>query len=95
MLAYSSSDLILEPFTGLVFELTPGQSTQLAGLQQLYFRDIEEVAARYRILPQHPDKLDACFQVRIVGSRGGNRLPLNVAARRIRLHIDAEQVDGI
>ncbi|MGJ3230851.1 MAG: BCD family MFS transporter [Oceanicaulis sp.] len=33
MLAYSSSDLILEPFTGLVFELTPGQSTQLAGLQ--------------------------------------------------------------
>lgn len=33
MLAYSSSDLILEPFTGLVFELTPGQSTQLAGVQ--------------------------------------------------------------
>lgn len=33
MLAYSSSDLILEPFTGLVFGLTPGQSTQLAGLQ--------------------------------------------------------------
>jgi len=33
MLAYSSSDLILEPFTGLVFGLTPGQSTQLAGMQ--------------------------------------------------------------
>jgi BCD family chlorophyll transporter-like MFS transporter len=33
MLAYSSSDLILEPFTGLVFDLTPGQSTQLAGVQ--------------------------------------------------------------
>lgn len=33
MLAYSSSDLILEPFTGLVFGLTPGQSTQLAGVQ--------------------------------------------------------------
>ena len=33
MLAYSSSDLILEPFTGLVFGLTTGESTQLAGLQ--------------------------------------------------------------
>ncbi|MFW6300675.1 MAG: PucC family protein, partial [Oceanicaulis sp.] len=33
MLAYSSSDLILEPFTGTVFELSVGQSTQLAGMQ--------------------------------------------------------------
>lgn len=33
MLAYSSSDLILEPFTGIVFGLTPGESTQLAGMQ--------------------------------------------------------------
>jgi BCD family chlorophyll transporter-like MFS transporter len=33
MLAYSAQDLILEPFAGTVFGYTPGQSTQLAGLQ--------------------------------------------------------------
>lgn len=33
MLAYSMQDLILEPFGGLVFEMTPGESTQLAGVQ--------------------------------------------------------------
>ena len=35
MLAYSTQDLILEPFGGLVFGLTPGQSTQLAGMQNV------------------------------------------------------------
>lgn len=33
MLAYSAQDLILEPFAGLVFDLTPGQTTQLSGVQ--------------------------------------------------------------
>lgn len=33
MLAYSMQDLILEPFAGLVFGFTPGQSTQLSGVQ--------------------------------------------------------------
>lgn len=33
MLAYSAQDLILEPFAGTVFGLTPGESTRLAGLQ--------------------------------------------------------------
>ena len=33
MLAYSMQDLILEPFAGLVFAFTPGQSTQLSSLQ--------------------------------------------------------------
>lgn len=33
MLAYSSQDLILEPFAGEVFGYTPGQSTSLSGLQ--------------------------------------------------------------
>jgi len=33
MLAYSTQDLILEPFSGLVFAMTPGESTQLAGMQ--------------------------------------------------------------
>ena len=33
MLAYSAQDLILEPFAGTVFGLTPGQSTKLAGVQ--------------------------------------------------------------
>jgi BCD family chlorophyll transporter-like MFS transporter len=33
MLAYSAQDLILEPFAGSVFGFTPGQSTQLAGVQ--------------------------------------------------------------
>ncbi len=33
MLAYSMQDLILEPFAGFVFDMTPGESTQLAGVQ--------------------------------------------------------------
>lgn len=33
MLAYSAQDLILEPFAGTVFAMSPGQSTQLASLQ--------------------------------------------------------------
>ena len=33
MLAYSMQDLILEPFGGLLFSLTPGQTTSLSGLQ--------------------------------------------------------------
>jgi len=32
MLAYSAQDLILEPFAGAVFGMTPGQSTQLSGM---------------------------------------------------------------
>jgi BCD family chlorophyll transporter-like MFS transporter len=33
MLAYSAQDLILEPFAGIVFGLTPGQSTRLSAIQ--------------------------------------------------------------
>ncbi len=33
MLAYSMQDMILEPFAGLLFNFTPGQSTQLSGTQ--------------------------------------------------------------
>lgn len=33
MLAYSAQDLILEPFAGIVFSMTPGESTQLSGMQ--------------------------------------------------------------
>lgn len=33
MLAYNSQDLILEPFAGIVFGMTPGESTQLGGVQ--------------------------------------------------------------
>ena len=33
MLAYSAQDLILEPFAGLVFHYTPGESTSLSGVQ--------------------------------------------------------------
>ena len=32
MLAYSMQDLILEPFAGFIFKMTPGESTQLSGL---------------------------------------------------------------
>lgn len=35
MLAYSAQDMILEPFAGLVFDYTPGQSTHLSSLQHL------------------------------------------------------------
>ena len=33
MLAYSAQELILEPFAGALFAMTPGQTTQLAGMQ--------------------------------------------------------------
>lgn len=33
MLAYSAQDLILEPFAGLVFGMSPGETTTLSGLQ--------------------------------------------------------------
>lgn len=33
MLAYNAQDLILEPFAGLVFGLTPGETTKLSGVQ--------------------------------------------------------------
>ena len=33
MLAYSMQDLILEPFAGLVFGMTPGETTGLSGIQ--------------------------------------------------------------
>jgi BCD family chlorophyll transporter-like MFS transporter len=33
MLAYSAQDIILEPFAGAVFGMTPGESTQIAGIQ--------------------------------------------------------------
>lgn len=33
MLAFSAQDLILEPFAGIVFGYTPGQTTSLSGLQ--------------------------------------------------------------
>ncbi len=33
MLAYSAQDLILEPFAGIAFGMTPGESTQLSGIQ--------------------------------------------------------------
>jgi BCD family chlorophyll transporter-like MFS transporter len=33
MIAYSAQDLILEPFAGLVFGLTPGETTRLSGVQ--------------------------------------------------------------
>jgi BCD family chlorophyll transporter-like MFS transporter len=33
MLAYGAQDLILEPFAGTIFGLTPGESTKLSGVQ--------------------------------------------------------------
>lgn len=33
MMAYNMQDLILEPFAGIIFEMTPGQSTSLGGMQ--------------------------------------------------------------
>ncbi|MEO0465007.1 MAG: BCD family MFS transporter [Pseudomonadota bacterium] len=35
MLSYSAQDLILEPFAGLIYGYTPGESTQLSGTQNM------------------------------------------------------------
>jgi BCD family chlorophyll transporter-like MFS transporter len=34
MLAYSTQDLILEPFCGIAFGMTPGETTKVSGMQQ-------------------------------------------------------------
>jgi BCD family chlorophyll transporter-like MFS transporter len=55
MLAYSSQDLILEPFAGVLFGLAPGETTQLSGLHHtavlcgmlaVAFAGMERVAGR-------------------------------------------------
>lgn len=35
MLAYSMQDMILEPFAGLIFAMTPGETTQMSGVQHM------------------------------------------------------------
>lgn len=35
MLSYSAQDLILEPFAGLIYDYTPGESTKLSGVQNM------------------------------------------------------------
>lgn len=56
MLAYSAQDIILEPYAGAVFGLTPGESTRIAGLQHggvllgMIFGAVG--AARYSTLPR-------------------------------------------
>ncbi len=58
MLAYSFQDLILEPYAGLVFDLTPGQSTQLAGTQHAgVLLGMAAVAASGSLFSRHGVKL--------------------------------------
>lgn len=56
MLAYSAQDIILEPYAGAVFGLTPGESTRIAGLQHggVLFGMIAGAvaAARFSTLPR-------------------------------------------
>ena len=58
MLAYSFQDLILEPYAGLVFGLSPGASTQLAGTQHAgVLVGMIAVAASGSLLSKHGVRL--------------------------------------
>ena len=58
MLAYSFQDLILEPYAGLVFGLSPGASTQLAGTQHAgVLVGMIAVAASGSLFSQHGVRL--------------------------------------
>ena len=48
MLAYSAQDLILEPFAGAVFGMTPGETTRLSGVQHGGAPDRHDPGARHQ-----------------------------------------------
>ena len=62
MLAYSAQDLILEPFAGAVFQFTPGESTQLAGVHHggVLLGMILVAIIGTRVARRHPGTLHFC-----------------------------------
>lgn len=70
MLAYSAQDLVLEPFAGAVFGLTPGQSTQLGGTQHagVLLGMILVALIGYRLGDKRPGVLRACMIGGCIGS---------------------------
>ena len=70
MLAYSAQDLILEPFAGAIFGLTPGQSTQLGGLQHggVLLGMIAVAIIGRRLSRERPGILRACTVAGCLGS---------------------------
>jgi len=68
MLAYSSEELILDPFAGKVFGFTPGQSTQLSAalhggvfLGMLAVAVVASVPRLARVIPMHRFMLAGCL----------------------------------
>jgi BCD family chlorophyll transporter-like MFS transporter len=70
MLAYSAQDLILEPFAGVVFGLTPGQSTQLGGSQHtgVLIGMLIVAFVGYRLASRRQGILRICMIAGCVGS---------------------------
>ncbi len=70
MLGYSAMDLVLEPFAGAVFGLSPGESTQLGGTQHSGALIGMLLAAfiGYRLTDRRHDVLRACMIGGCLGS---------------------------
>lgn len=69
MLAYSAQDLILEPFAGVVFGFTPGETTKLSGVQHAgTLLGMAVVPLIGAIFPQTQGKLQAWTIVGCVAS---------------------------
>lgn len=70
MLAYSAQDLVLEPFAGMVFHFTPGDSTQLGGTQHagVLLGMILVAIIGYRFGPRRNDVLRVCMMVGCLSS---------------------------
>ncbi|EAU40248.1 PUCC protein [Fulvimarina pelagi HTCC2506] len=89
MLAYSAQDLVLEPFAGLIFAMTPGETTQLAGMQHggTFLGMIVVALAGFLFARRHPGLLrllcvTGClgsalaFAALFAASRTGGEFPL-------------------
>ncbi|MER0238611.1 BCD family MFS transporter [Fulvimarina sp. MAC8] len=89
MLAYSAQDLVLEPFAGLIFAMSPGETTQLAGMQHggTFIGMIAVAVAGFLFAKTHPGLLRllcvtgclgsaVAFAALFSASRIGNDFPL-------------------
>ena len=99
MLAYSAQDLILEPFAGVVFGFTPGETTRLSGVQHagtlIGMALVPLIGAVYPQLARQPADLDHRRMPgvgdRLAGPGGGGLVGPSWPLRETVLHARRDQ----